>query len=280
MLYEMTPLPDAIRVGGICTVLKADYMKNGGIGEAHEFPELSYLASGRAHGILDGRESIRHQGQLQLIAPGVFHKKIEPTVGEAWIISFASDSSLLSDLYNRVIDLDAEEREEYAAVFALGLRCFERRASDGRVGGMVPSPEADPYLLETFKKRLELFLLHLHEKHAEERGHAEKRSELEIFRILSLLSEHLGENFSVAEIARLAGISVAKLKLLLREKGGAIHCFNRLKIERAKVLMREGKMNFSEIADALGFSSLHYFSRTFKTVTGVAPSQYVRILRG
>ena len=278
MLYKMTPLPDAVRVDGICTVLKADYMKNGGIGEAHDFPELSYLASGTAHGILDGKESIRHQGQLQLIAPGVFHKKLRPTVGEAWIISFASDSPLLSDLYNRVIDLDEEERTEYAAVFALGLRCFSRRASEGRVAGMVPSPEADAYMLEVFKKRLELFLLGLHRRYGASASYEDRRDGRDTERICRLLSEHLSQNLSVQEIADLAEISVSSLKGLFQKKGGVLHTFIRMKIERAKQMIQEGEMIFSEIADALGFASLHYFSRTFKTVTGVSPSQFKQII--
>ena len=33
-------------------------------------------------------------------------------------------------------------------------------------------------------------------------------------------------------------------------------------------------MNFSEIASALGFNSLHYFSRAFKKITGISPSVY------
>ena len=35
-------------------------------------------------------------------------------------------------------------------------------------------------------------------------------------------------------------------------------------------------MNFTEIADRLGFCSLHYFSRTFKKKTGLTPSEYLK----
>ena len=42
----------------------------------------------------------------------------------------------------------------------------------------------------------------------------------------------------------------------------------------SKELISEGKMNFTEISDSLGFSSLHYFSKTFKKLTGITPSEY------
>ena len=37
-----------------------------------------------------------------------------------------------------------------------------------------------------------------------------------------------------------------------------------------------GKLNFTEIADFLGFSSLHYFSRRFKNALGISPSEFER----
>ena len=278
MLYEMTRLPDLFCVDEICTVLESDYMKNGGIGESHNFPELIYITQGMTVGFLDGVELEKHAGQLVLIAPGTFHKKKRPTEGKGQIISFTSKSPKLSDLYNRVIDLCEEEREEFAVLFSLGARCFVRKPRGSRIGGMELSAEADPYRLECFKKRLELFLLDLHRRHAIGASEEKARETAELVRICHLLSVHMRENLSVEEIARLAGVSVSKLKRLFREKGGVLHTFICMKIERAKQLMLGGKMNFSEIADALGFASLHYFSRTFKAVTGVSPSQFKQLI--
>ena len=71
-------------------------------------------------------------------------------------------------------------------------------------------------------------------------------------------------------------MSVSKLKLLFREKygGGPINYFIELKIEKAKQLIDEGNLNLTEIAESLGFNSLHYFSRLFKKMTGISPSKY------
>ena len=278
MIYEMISMPDRMRVDGICTVLVADYMKNGGIGEAHDFPELVYIAKGETVGILDGEEIEKHEGQLMLIAPGSFHKKKKPGESEGWIISFASESPLLKDLYNRLIDLDEAEKKALSDLFALGRRCFTRRPVGARVHGMMLSERANAWLLEAFKKRLELFLLDLHRHYGADGADARVYKTAERERVLRLLRERVYENLTVEEIAALAGISVSKLKLLFREKGGVMHCFIRLKIERAKQMIQAGEMIFSEIADALGFASLHYFSRTFKTVTGISPSQFKNLL--
>lgn len=274
MIYEMKALPEAIRIDGIYTVLKADYMKNGGVGESHDFPELIYIAKGSTVGIRDGVENEMHEGQMALIAPGTFHKKKKPFECEGWIISFQSTSHFLEGIYNRAMDLDSAEREEFASIFFLGLRCFRKKLQ----GGMEISEEADVYLLESFKKRLELFLLGLHRRYGRDTTEEKKRVAAEQKGIRILLSEHIAENLTVEEIARLAGISVSKLKGLFREKGGVLHAFIRMKVERAQRMIRAGQMNFSEIAEALGFASLHYFSRTFRSVTGISPSQYRKIL--
>ena len=60
------------------------------------------------------------------------------------------------------------------------------------------------------------------------------------------------------------------------KKIGIIDYFILLKIDRAKKLITETELSFTEISDSLGFSSSAYFSRTFKKKTGLTPSEYLR----
>lgn len=45
------------------------------------------------------------------------------------------------------------------------------------------------------------------------------------------------------------------------------------RLELASTLLSEGKMNVSEVADAVGFNSSSYFSKAFKKKYGVLPSE-------
>lgn len=47
-----------------------------------------------------------------------------------------------------------------------------------------------------------------------------------------------------------------------------------LRLRRAAELLREGRMNVTEISNATGFSSVSYFSRCFRTMFGVPPTQF------
>ena len=51
----------------------------------------------------------------------------------------------------------------------------------------------------------------------------------------------------------------------------------RAKIAKAKVLLAQNDTRISEIAEMLQYSDIHSFSRSFKRITGVSPSEYRRM---
>jgi AraC-like DNA-binding protein len=53
----------------------------------------------------------------------------------------------------------------------------------------------------------------------------------------------------------------------------------RIKLQESKQMIREGSMNFTEIAEALQYSNIHHFSRQFKEKFGITPSEYARSVR-
>ena len=52
-----------------------------------------------------------------------------------------------------------------------------------------------------------------------------------------------------------------------------------MKVNAAKQLIRTNKMNFTQISEQLGYTSIHYFSRQFKKVTGMTPSEYASSIK-
>ena len=55
--------------------------------------------------------------------------------------------------------------------------------------------------------------------------------------------------------------------------------FLALKITEAKRLIRESSLNFTQISESLGFSTIHYFSRLFKEKTGMTPTDYAEMIQ-
>ena len=48
-----------------------------------------------------------------------------------------------------------------------------------------------------------------------------------------------------------------------------------VKIERAQKNMLSGNVNITEAAEEAGFSSVHVFSKTFKNLFGISPSEFL-----
>jgi len=81
----------------------------------------------------------------------------------------------------------------------------------------------------------------------------------------------------IEQIAAAIQISPKYLSLIFREETGTqIHKYlNHVRIEAAKKLAVLGTMNVTEIADAVGYRSIHTFSKIFKKTTGLSPSSYI-----
>jgi len=49
-----------------------------------------------------------------------------------------------------------------------------------------------------------------------------------------------------------------------------------LRIEKAKTLLKDIKLNMTDVGLQCGFTDLNYFSRIFKKINGHSPSEYRR----
>lgn len=90
------------------------------------------------------------------------------------------------------------------------------------------------------------------------------------------LETHLDCPISADELSRLCGLSITHLRRLFRVSTGMtpMEYHTRLRIRRACQLLHEGELSITQIAEALGYENVFYFSRVFKKVMGVPPKQY------
>lgn len=95
-------------------------------------------------------------------------------------------------------------------------------------------------------------------------------------RVQQYLEANIQRRLTLSDICRDNLVGRSYLQKVFREKtgGGAMEYFGNLKIQKAKEMIRQGSHNFTEIAALLGYNSIHYFSRHFKKVTGMTPSEY------
>ena len=93
----------------------------------------------------------------------------------------------------------------------------------------------------------------------------------------SYIDQHIGEPMTSAQVCARLGFSRTTLYRAVKERYGVgfNSYVNRCKIGRAKDMLRRSA-SVKETALALGYVDVGYFSRLFKTHTGVSPSEYAR----
>ena len=98
-----------------------------------------------------------------------------------------------------------------------------------------------------------------------------------IDKILKVVNEKISDsNFSVDELGREAGLSrmhlFRKLKALTGDTPSDL--IKKIRLEKSKVLIEEGELSISDIANDTGFSTPGNFSTAFKKFYGDTPAQY------
>ena len=96
--------------------------------------------------------------------------------------------------------------------------------------------------------------------------------------VIEYIEAHLDEELTLAELATVAGFSLSHFKALFKQAVGVpVHRFVlERRVERARVLVREGKLTLTEIALEAGFAHASHMARCMRRVLGVSPSQLAR----
>jgi YesN/AraC family two-component response regulator len=81
---------------------------------------------------------------------------------------------------------------------------------------------------------------------------------------------------TLTELSELVQLSPTYLSRVFKEttEYSVIEFFNKMKIDKAKELIIEGNKMVREVAQILGFTDEFYFSRIFKKIEGISPSEY------
>lgn len=98
----------------------------------------------------------------------------------------------------------------------------------------------------------------------------------EYLRLLSYMLENMGQPLSSEELCRHMNMSFTSLNKLTRENAqkSPMQLLSQLKHHEAKNLLQTTQKPISELANDLGFKSIHHFSNFFKKQEGTTPSEY------
>ena len=295
MTYIRTRMQKEIQIDSIITLHYFEYMKNFIFqGEAHDFWEFLYVDNGTISVRSDDTWMTLNTGDIIFHQPNEFHaiKSIGRNSPNLIAISFICDSLAMKHFIHKSYTLTSEERHLISHIISEGKKTFSTPINIPTIEQVQLKDETPFASQQLIVLYLELFLITCIRNHPENtvsvsaipKDSPEKLSSRQdcLERIIQYMEAHISEQLKLSDICNEFSISRSALQALFHESKccGAIDFFNAMKIERAKDIIREGTMNFTEIAYYLSYSSLPYFSKQFKTATRMSPSEYSSSVKG
>lgn len=290
MYYYPTALRDTLHIGEIYTIHYFEYGKNYVFGgERHDFWELLYVDKGQILVNAGNRSLVLQQGQLIFHEPNEFHSVAGTgmVAPNTIVISFSCGDAAMEALRGRICYVNEEERALLAKTINEARKAFSTNLGDPEYRKLELSPNSILGAEQLIRIYLEALLISLLRKDRYPSNRttdsaARQRAHAFYFRVVQkFIEDNIDAEFSLKQLSQYAMVSASYLERIFRHFAGmgVIRYCNRCKIERAKQFIREDNMNISQIAEALGFSSIHYFSLMFKKMEGMAPSEYGRSVK-
>ena len=251
-------------------------------GEAHDFWEMVYVDRGQVLVRRDEEEIVLSQGEVIFHRPNEFHSiRALHSAPQFFVISFActSPAMVYFERYKTVLDkalipfitsIISEAENTYVIPKNDPFLKRLTRKIEPAIGG--------EQLIKTYMEQLLIFMIRSITRAGAPTVFPSKESMEDhlVREAKRLIREHMGVGFRVGELCHTLGYSKSYLSRLFREQTGETLAAYAVKkrIDEAKRLIREGQLNFAEISDILGFDNPQYFSRTFKRLVGMTPTEF------
>lgn len=244
---------------------------------SHDRAEIMYLLRGKCC-IQIGQDEVRlHVGEFIYIAAGVSHAL--QVDGSCYMVNvefaYSEQHTWLSmkSLAEHSVPLHAWLRKKTA--YQVG------RDADGSFFGVLSAvvdnfvhcDTADVALSTIRLAEMMVLMAGLLEEESQQ-----TRCLLHVRRCVNILSERMDGEVRIDDIAEEVGVSTSYLQRIFRQIQGMtiVEYLNKLRIERAKLLLSNTEDSVIDIAIASGFNSRQHFTRVFSAIEGCSPLSYRR----
>lgn len=255
--------------------------------EQYEFSQILYVRSG--NGIYTTEDGIYSFGPgMMFYRPANRSSKYEWISPEASLamISFVCPSPAMQMLERAPFTLYEEESETLLDLMKTAVRIFEPVKQSGGLRGMQLRSDTPDVVLHFVYASLERFLSMVYCRLTDIPLSVDESKKVNrhiddstlIGEVQKYLLDHVEDALTVGDVCKHFRFSPAALQKKFKyvTGQGLISYFTDQKIARAKHLIRSDTKTFTEISEALGFSSVNYFSKVFKSKVGITPTEFSR----
>lgn len=285
-MFKLQPIQVHIRLRGFHSIYYFEHGKHfTHTPEQHDFWEMVYVDRGNIVALADNVGYPMQEGQVIFHTPGEVHAHVSDRHGanNMLVISFSAEGEQLAFFNKKIFSLDKVAKK------LLSLFIAEARNALGKIPSRYEDKSDLDFSNEQFAASQMMscyfceFLIHLlrvgeaqsDKLTASAEAHSIAQNSLAEL-IESYLKQNLYAPLTLQDVCTHFLLGKSQLSSIFKQYAGKslMSYYANLKMQEAKKLLREEQLSIGEIAEALGFSSIHIFSRAFKKATGFAPSAY------
>ncbi|WP_219834588.1 AraC family transcriptional regulator [Paenibacillus sp. R14(2021)] len=104
----------------------------------------------------------------------------------------------------------------------------------------------------------------------------------EITQAIQYMYEHYAEDIDFSTFMHAGELTPNYFRKLFKDATGKtpLELLTSIRLEKAKLLIQEGRHSISKISAMVGYPDIHYFSKLFKKVEGISPKYYAETISG
>lgn len=281
--YTGTRLNDEIKISRLYTVHYFEYSKRFSFtGESHDFWELVYADKGDVTVFADDKSFVLEQGNVIFHKPNEWHNVRANGVDAAniTIITFASPSKAMSFFENKILSVGQKQKELLSKIVSEYTNAFKTPLNDPYTTHLERRSDAaiaSEQLIKLFLCEFLILFLRNDPSGRQRTVRSIHSSDATLNLLINYMEQNITKTVTLKELMEYSGTNRTAIENIFRENlgKGAVEYFLILKIELAKKYLREDNYNITQISEILGYSSIHYFSRQFKKITGMTPTEYL-----
>ncbi|OCT15252.1 hypothetical protein A8709_14230 [Paenibacillus pectinilyticus] len=261
--------------------------------------EVIFLLSGECANTIDGLSYIQKPGDMLFVRPHLLHSAQK--IGSEHLSYFAVHFDL--EYMGQQLDFSADDvytkvDYEHLDFIPVEEELSERpvvELSDFLFPTLIHTRDPLPYIkafremdaifkeksfgYHLFLRSLFLKILGLLVKDVVTQDGVSKDSShrVEITKVIQYMYEHYHEELDFNVLIQTGELTPNYFRKLFKEATGKtpLELLISIRLEKAKMLMQEGKYNISTISAMVGYPDIHYFSKLFKKVEGISPKYYM-----
>ena len=252
--------------------------------DSHDFCELLYVEQGALMIYAENYSGKLAENEMIIHRPNELHslETFDNVAPHVIVIGFECSCEKLQLFSQKPVTLTSDQSRSLARIMQEGMSIYEPPYDVPNTGYMPKRAEYPFGADQLIKIGLEAFLIGL-VRNAQAGDAAE--DSLSAVGSIQAVHQYLQENFrtriTLANLCFLFGINKTALCQGFKEIYGTtiLNYINDLRIAEAKNFLVQGDRSITEISEALGFSSVHYFCRLFKKSTQLSPTEYAKVIR-